>query len=367
MRRSCCSCRCCCLSEWCSSLCRAASLSSWALSITRRRGSLVCSGWPRAGDGGPAPRTRGGEHSSRENVAAASSTVRSTRSHRRESDGVPLTNARVVGPAPSLLPRRRGSDKVDFVGPLERGTPRRSEMVRSRLSPPRSLRRSPNRRGARCPLGRRRRTCSDTLRHPALSHGRDRLLDEPGGLRPGRSALLAAGAADAGIVVCGAHSIGLLRDLASRHGLIRRVAVSAFGDPVYRTLARRWSRVMLTLFAVGVITGTVLSFEMGLLWPNFTGTFGERVRPRVRDRGLLVLHRGDLHRHLRVRVGPAVPAGSSAERDPDRDHRVHRVADGDLGQRLDEPPGRVSSARRQGARRRPLQGAVREHAICGTS
>ena len=31
---------------------------------------------------------------------------------------------------------------------------------------------------------------------------------------------------------------------------------------------------MVTLFAVGVITGTVLSFEMGLLWPNFTGTFG---------------------------------------------------------------------------------------------
>jgi cytochrome bd ubiquinol oxidase subunit I len=46
------------------------------------------------------------------------------------------------------------------------------------------------------------------------------------------------------------------------------------GDRVYRTLAQRWSRVMVTLFAVGVITGTVLSFEMGLLWPNFTGTFG---------------------------------------------------------------------------------------------
>src|SRR5204863_1852118 len=46
------------------------------------------------------------------------------------------------------------------------------------------------------------------------------------------------------------------------------------GDQVYRTLARRWSRLMLTLFAVGVITGTILSFEMGLLWPNFTGTFG---------------------------------------------------------------------------------------------
>jgi len=46
------------------------------------------------------------------------------------------------------------------------------------------------------------------------------------------------------------------------------------GDRLYLTLARRWTRVMVALFAVGVITGTVLSFEMGFLWPNFTGTFG---------------------------------------------------------------------------------------------
>jgi cytochrome bd ubiquinol oxidase subunit I len=46
------------------------------------------------------------------------------------------------------------------------------------------------------------------------------------------------------------------------------------GDRLYLTLARRWTRIMAALFAVGVITGTVLSFEMGLLWPNFTGTFG---------------------------------------------------------------------------------------------
>jgi cytochrome bd ubiquinol oxidase subunit I len=46
------------------------------------------------------------------------------------------------------------------------------------------------------------------------------------------------------------------------------------GDPLYRTIARRWSRVMVALFAIGVITGTVLSFEMGVLWPNFTATFG---------------------------------------------------------------------------------------------
>jgi cytochrome bd ubiquinol oxidase subunit I len=46
------------------------------------------------------------------------------------------------------------------------------------------------------------------------------------------------------------------------------------GDDVYLTLARRWTRIMVTLFAAGVVTGTILSFELGLLWPNFTGTFG---------------------------------------------------------------------------------------------
>jgi cytochrome bd ubiquinol oxidase subunit I len=46
------------------------------------------------------------------------------------------------------------------------------------------------------------------------------------------------------------------------------------GDPLYGVLARRWSKIMLALFAVGVVTGTILSFELGLLWPNFMATFG---------------------------------------------------------------------------------------------
>jgi cytochrome d ubiquinol oxidase subunit I len=46
------------------------------------------------------------------------------------------------------------------------------------------------------------------------------------------------------------------------------------GDELYRTLAKRWSKVMLTLFAVGVVTGTILSFEFGLLWPDFVASFG---------------------------------------------------------------------------------------------
>src|SRR5256885_1335366 len=40
-------------------------------------------------------------------------------------------------------------------------------------------------------------------------------------------------------------------------------------------LARRWSQVVAVTFAVGAVTGTVLSFEFGLLWPAFTGRFGE--------------------------------------------------------------------------------------------
>src|SRR5919198_1756015 len=47
------------------------------------------------------------------------------------------------------------------------------------------------------------------------------------------------------------------------------------GDPVYKAVAKRWSKVMLILFAVGVVTGTILSFELGLLWPAFMSDFGE--------------------------------------------------------------------------------------------
>ena len=47
------------------------------------------------------------------------------------------------------------------------------------------------------------------------------------------------------------------------------------GDELYRVLAKRWSKVMIALFAIGVVTGTILSFEMGLLWPNFMATFGD--------------------------------------------------------------------------------------------
>lgn len=41
------------------------------------------------------------------------------------------------------------------------------------------------------------------------------------------------------------------------------------GNEVYKTLTKRWARGTAVLFAVGAVSGTVLSFELGLLWPGF--------------------------------------------------------------------------------------------------
>jgi len=46
------------------------------------------------------------------------------------------------------------------------------------------------------------------------------------------------------------------------------------GDADAMRLARRWSKAAGVLFAVGAVSGTILSFEMGVLWPGLMGTFG---------------------------------------------------------------------------------------------
>jgi cytochrome d ubiquinol oxidase subunit I len=45
-------------------------------------------------------------------------------------------------------------------------------------------------------------------------------------------------------------------------------------DETALLLARRWSQVAAVLFAVGAVSGTVLSFELGLLWPRLMGNYG---------------------------------------------------------------------------------------------
>lgn len=46
------------------------------------------------------------------------------------------------------------------------------------------------------------------------------------------------------------------------------------GDPVSLELAKRWAKGTSALFAVGAVSGTVLSFELGLLWPRFMAAAG---------------------------------------------------------------------------------------------
>jgi cytochrome bd ubiquinol oxidase subunit I len=41
------------------------------------------------------------------------------------------------------------------------------------------------------------------------------------------------------------------------------------GDAIHLDLAKRWAKGTAILFAVGAVSGTVLSFELGLLWPGF--------------------------------------------------------------------------------------------------
>jgi cytochrome d ubiquinol oxidase subunit I len=51
--------------------------------------------------------------------------------------------------------------------------------------------------------------------------------------------------------------------------VVEGLSLRAGADPSWRILARRWSKAFGILFAVGAVSGTVLSFELGLLWPGF--------------------------------------------------------------------------------------------------
>src|SRR5438045_8862140 len=40
-------------------------------------------------------------------------------------------------------------------------------------------------------------------------------------------------------------------------------------DPVWMTLARRWAKSAVIIFAIGAVSGTIVEFELGLLWPSY--------------------------------------------------------------------------------------------------
>ncbi len=59
--------------------------------------------------------------------------------------------------------------------------------------------------------------------------------------------------------------------------LVAEVAWMRTRAPVWRDLARAWSKGLAIFFAVGAVSGTVLSFELGLLWPRFMAYAGPLV------------------------------------------------------------------------------------------
>ena len=56
--------------------------------------------------------------------------------------------------------------------------------------------------------------------------------------------------------------------------LIAEYRANRTGDATWMALARRWAKALAILFAVGAVSGTVLSFALGLFWPGFMGRWG---------------------------------------------------------------------------------------------
>jgi cytochrome d ubiquinol oxidase subunit I len=56
--------------------------------------------------------------------------------------------------------------------------------------------------------------------------------------------------------------------------LIAEYRANRTGDAAWMSLARRWAKALAILFAVGAVSGTVLSFALGLFWPGLMGRWG---------------------------------------------------------------------------------------------
>ena len=138
------------------------------------------------------------------------------------------------------------------------------------------------------------------------------------------------------------------------------------GDPTYKALAKRWSKVALILFAVGVVTGTILSFEFGLLWPDFMATFGEVFGIAFGLEGISFFVEAIFIAIYVYGWDRLPPARALPDRHPDRDLRLHRLVQRDRRQRLDEQPGGLRRRRRQGRQPAAVGRAVQRR-TCGTS
>jgi cytochrome d ubiquinol oxidase subunit I len=91
--------------------------------------------------------------------------------------------------------------------------------------------------------------------------------DAPAGLLPARQQM----AVSLGfhiVLACFGVAFPAMIYVMHRRGIVR-------DDPTALRLAKRWSKVAGVVFAIGAVSGTVLSFEMGLLWPGLMSRFGD--------------------------------------------------------------------------------------------
>ena len=113
------------------------------------------------------------------------------------------------------------------------------------------------------------------------------------------------------------------------------------GNELYRKMAATWTRVAAVLFAIGAVSGTVLSFEMGLLWPGLMGRFGDVLGLPFAFEGLSFFVEAIFLGIYLVRLGPHAPAPPFGHADPDGRVRRRRHVLCGVGERVDEPPRRV--------------------------
>ena len=129
------------------------------------------------------------------------------------------------------------------------------------------------------------------------------------------------------------------------HGLYLRT-----GAPHFKALAKRWSKVGPDAVRHRRRDGHDPLVRVRPAVARLHGHVRRRVRPRLRAGGRVVLRRGDLHRDLRLRLGPAAAAHPLPDGHPDRHLGLRRLVQRDRRQRLDEPPAGLRRGRREGRR-----------------
>ncbi len=125
------------------------------------------------------------------------------------------------------------------------------------------------------------------------------------------------------------------------------------GDADLAALARTWAKAMGVLFAVGAVSGTILSFEMGMLWPGLMDRFGEVYGFPFTLEGFAFFLEAIFVGIYLYGWDRLTPARAHADRHPHRHLRHGGRVLRRRGQRLDEHAARLPAGRRAGGRRRP--------------